>query len=60
LLDEHDLAAWLGLSVKTLRNWRVQGGSIRFVRLGRKAVRYRESDVLDFIEANTRASTSDR
>jgi putative DNA primase/helicase len=59
LLNEDDLAAWLGLSVKTLRNWRVKGGPIPFVRLGRKAVRYREPDVLAFIEANARTSTSD-
>jgi excisionase family DNA binding protein len=58
LLDEHELAAWLGLSVKTLRNWRVRGGHIAFIRLGRKAVRYREADVMDWLQANTRSSTS--
>jgi predicted DNA-binding transcriptional regulator AlpA len=58
-LTEHDVAPIIGVRVKTLRNWRVQGLGPRFVRTGRKLVRYRLSDVLAWQEANLRSSTSE-
>ena len=58
-LNEHEVARIIGVRVKTLRNWRVQGVGPRFVRTGRKLVRYRLSDVLAWQEANLRGSTSD-
>ena len=58
-LTEKQLASRHQLSVKTLRNARVTGSYIRFVRLGR-TVRYRLSDVLAYEEANLVRSTSDR
>jgi predicted DNA-binding transcriptional regulator AlpA len=58
-LDENEVARVIGVRVKTLRNWRVQGIGPRFVRTGRKLVRYRPSDVLDWQEANLRRSTSE-
>ncbi len=58
-LTEKQLAARHQLSVKTLRNARVSGSYIRFVRLGR-TVRYRLSDVIAYEEANLVRSTSDR
>lgn len=48
-LTEIDVAARLGLSVATLRAWRLQRKGPRFVRFGR-AVRYLASDVDQFIE----------
>ena len=57
-LNEHEVASIIGVRVKTLRNWRVQGVGPRFVRTGRKLVRYRLSDVLAWQEANLRRSTS--
>jgi hypothetical protein len=59
LLTEKQLAARHQLSVKTLRNARVTGSYIRFVRLGR-TVRYRLSDIVAYEEANLVHSTSDR
>ena len=50
-LTEKQLASRHQLSVKTLRNARVSGSYIRFVRLGR-TVRYRLSDVVAYEEAN--------
>jgi hypothetical protein len=44
-LTEEQLATRHQRSVKTLRNARVQGGYVKFVKLGRN-VRYRISDVL--------------
>ena len=56
---EKQLASRHQLSVKTLRNARVTGSYICFVRLGR-TVRYRLSDVVAYEEANLVRSTSDR
>jgi len=58
LLDEYEVAAWLSISVRTLRNWRVQGGQIPFVRVGKKAVRYRRSDVETWLALHVRTSTT--
>jgi predicted DNA-binding transcriptional regulator AlpA len=58
-LDENEVARVIGVQVKTLRNWRVQGIGPRFVRTGRKLVRYRPCDVLAWQEANLRRSTSE-
>jgi hypothetical protein len=57
-LTEAQLAARHQRSVKTLRNARVSGGYIPFVKIGRN-VRYRLSDVLAFEQAALKRSTSD-
>ena len=57
LFDTHQVAEMLQVESKTLANSRSTGvgiGSIPFVKFGQNgAVRYKESDVLDYIEANT-------
>jgi excisionase family DNA binding protein len=58
LLDEYEVAAWLSISVRTLRNWRVQGGQIPFIRVGKKAVRYRSSDIEAYLASRVRTSTT--
>ena len=50
-LTEHAVAKQLGLSVATLRAWRLKGKGPRFVRFGR-AVRYLAADVERFVEAS--------
>jgi hypothetical protein len=57
-LTETQLAARHQRSVKTLRNARVYGGYIPFVKIGR-SVRYRLSDVLAYEESNVVRSTSE-
>lgn len=57
LMDEHEVALRFGLSVKTLRNWRVRGVGPRFLKIGR-AVRYRESELTQFEDQQTFSSTS--
>ncbi len=60
LLKEKEAARALGdLSVKTLQRWRWAGRGPRFIKVG-AAVRYDAADLLAFIEAGRRASTSDR
>jgi predicted DNA-binding transcriptional regulator AlpA len=49
-LTEHEVALRLGLSVATLRAWRLKRKGPRFVRFGR-AVRYLEADIERFVDA---------
>jgi predicted DNA-binding transcriptional regulator AlpA len=51
LLNEVGAARVLCLSVRTLQAWRSKGTGPPFVRVGR-AVRYRRSDIVDWIAAN--------
>jgi predicted DNA-binding transcriptional regulator AlpA len=59
LLDEHQVAQVLNISVRTLQGWRVRGGGPPFVKLG-GAVRYRRSEIKQHILDSLRGSTSDR
>ena len=59
LLYPAEVAFLLGLSVRTLEAARLRGGGVPYIRLGRRAIRYRRCDVLDWIEARCRRSTSD-
>ncbi|MBK4739217.1 helix-turn-helix domain-containing protein [Noviherbaspirillum pedocola] len=53
-------AGFLGASIQTLANWRATGRySLPYVKVGR-LVRYRESDLVAFIAANTVAPQSVR
>ncbi len=51
LLNEHEAAAVVGASVKTLRRWRCDGIGPRFRRLNGFTVRYRLGDLIAWIEA---------
>ena len=57
LLTEAQTADHLSISMRTLQAWRVRGGGPIFIRAGR-SIRYRRSDLLDWIEANAATSTS--
>lgn len=57
LLDQKRAARFLGLSVRTLERHRVAGTGPRFARLGR-LVRYRQTDLDDWVQASLRTSTS--
>lgn len=52
MLSEREAAAWLGLAVKTLQNWRWAGRGPGFIKLGpsRSPVRYRLSDLRAFVD----------
>ncbi len=58
LIDEHEAARILGLSVKTLRRWRWAGRPPSFLKIG-SAVRYDPANLAAFIEAARRTSTTD-
>ena len=53
LLDENEAAHTLSVAVQTLRNWRWKGEGPRFVKLGKRTVRYRRGDLAAFVEAGT-------
>ena len=57
LLRETDAAAYIGLSVRTLRRWRFIGKGPTFRKLG-SAVRYAVADLNGFLDASRRNSTS--
>lgn len=57
LLTNDQAAALLGLSPETLPVWRVRGRGPQHIKVGR-LVRYRESDLQAWLDAQTRASTS--
>lgn len=58
LLTEHDLAHRQKRSVKSIRNQRLSGTGVRYLKLGR-LVRYRLADAIEWENAGLRASTSD-
>jgi len=57
LLTEADAAKIFNLPTATLRNWRSRGDGPPFVKIG-AVVRYRQSDLRDFLEAQTRNTPS--
>ena len=58
LMDTRQAAEVLKISPKTLERMRVEGRGPAFVKVGR-CVRYRESDILVFVERNIFESTSE-
>ena len=58
LLSTKQAAEILGLQPQTLDYWRVSGRGPAFIKISR-TVRYRMSDIEEFIEKNVRRSTCD-
>lgn len=50
LLNEHDVAQVYGLSVASVRRWRLLGQGPKYIKIG-AAVRYRPSDVSSWLES---------
>lgn len=57
LLNEHQAAEYLNLSVRSLQAWRVRGCGPRYSKIGR-SVRYRLCDLDAFVADNLTPSTS--
>jgi predicted site-specific integrase-resolvase len=57
-LSPEDAARRLGVESSTLANWRWRGAGPRYLKVGGR-VRYRASDLAAYLDAQTRASTSD-
>ncbi|WP_181951993.1 helix-turn-helix transcriptional regulator [Pseudovibrio ascidiaceicola] len=58
LITEAAAADYLGISIRTIQAWRVRGGGPIFVKMG-KTVRYRSSDIQNWIESHLASSTSE-
>jgi hypothetical protein len=58
LLNQRQAADLLCLSERTLERWRVSGVGPAFVKLNRR-VAYRETDLIEWINARVRHSTSE-
>ena len=58
LMTQRDLAAYLAKSTAWCERARWAGQGPKFLKLGRN-VRYRATDVLDWIDSNVHTSTSD-
>lgn len=58
LLSTTQAADYLGVSKAFLERDRWAGARIPFIKIGSRAVRYREIDLIDYIEQQVRHSTS--
>ena len=58
LIKEAEAADFLGYTVRALQNWRVRGGGPKFVRVSNRSIRYRRSDLIEWIESKTRINTT--
>ena len=59
-LDTETAAIYTGLAPKTLEKLRHNGSGPKFVRYSRNAVRYRVSDLDEWMSARTVSSTSQK
>lgn len=60
LLRPAAVAAHLGTTVAALANMRYRGLGPKFIKVSAKAVRYRNSDVNAWLDAQTRQQTGER
>ena len=59
LLKTEAAARLIGLRANTLCKWRLTGEGPPFVRIGPRAIAYREVDVSEWLESRIVASTSE-
>lgn len=50
LMNQRQAALFLGVSPRTLENYRLTGEGPKWIRLGKRLVRYKLSDILNYIE----------
>lgn len=53
LLTESEAADFLGVSVRSLQNWRALGKAPKFYKYGYKGVRYRLAELIKWLESRT-------
>ncbi|MAK67714.1 MULTISPECIES: helix-turn-helix domain-containing protein [unclassified Methylophaga] len=58
LLNSQQAADYLGVSRAFLERDRWAGAKIPFIKIGSRAVRYRQSDLESYVEQQVRLSTS--
>jgi predicted DNA-binding transcriptional regulator AlpA len=55
MLSSEELAAYLGVTMRLVRDWRIKGTGPRGVSLGRRTVRYPLSEVERWLDERRRA-----
>ncbi|MEM6411419.1 MAG: helix-turn-helix domain-containing protein [Pseudomonadota bacterium] len=58
LLHESEAARLLAVSPRTLRNWRTLGHGPVYVKISGRCVRYRQSDLVNFIDEKSQKHSS--
>lgn len=58
LLDEVDAAEFLGYTKRAMQNWRFRGGGPPFIRVSARSIRYRRSDLIEWINSKVTNNTS--
>jgi excisionase family DNA binding protein len=56
-LTTREAASYLGVSPRTLEDWRFRGGGPVFRKIGRRIVRYQRADLDAFLEHSARINT---
>jgi excisionase family DNA binding protein len=59
LITPPEAAQLLNVSERSLENWRHRGAGPAFVRVSGRCIRYRHTDLLDWIDDRLRTSTVD-
>ena len=59
LMRQEDAAQMLGVTPRALEAWRYRGGGPRYIRISGRCIRYRRSDIITWIAARERHSTSE-
>lgn len=58
LVNEHHVARLFGVSVATVRRWRLLGQGPRFVKVSGAAVRYRPQDLQAYLDTRPTGGAS--
>ena len=58
LVRQEEAAMILAVTPRCLENWRHRGGGPNYVKYSARCIRYRRSDLNEWIEARVRTSTS--
>jgi hypothetical protein len=59
IMSEQEAAAYLRVTTSGLRKWRVRRIGPPFVRFGRRLIRYRKADIINWIEQNAARELGD-
>ena len=59
LIRQEEVAIVLGVTPRCLENWRHRGGGPSWIRISVRCVRYRRSDLIQFVEERVQTNTSD-
>lgn len=59
LYSPEETSTVLGVSKGTLANWRVMGKGPKYCKISGKSIRYKKTEIDNYIERSERASTSE-